>query len=28
MALEWATFASGDQPQIDHATRPMRVRLA
>lgn len=28
VALEWATFAIGDQPQIDHAIHIMRVLLA
>jgi len=28
VALEWATFAIGDEPQIDHAIRIMRVMLA
>jgi AcrR family transcriptional regulator len=27
VALEWATFAIGDKPQIDHAIRIMRVML-
>jgi len=28
VALEWATFAIGDEPQIDHAIRIMRLILA
>jgi len=28
VALEWATFAIGDEPQIDHAIHIMRVLLA
>ena len=28
VALEWATFAIGDRPQIDHAIHIMRVMLA
>jgi len=28
VALEWATFAIGDEPQIDHAIHIMRVMLA
>ena len=28
VALEWATFAIGDEPQIDHAVHIMRVMLA